>query len=200
MVQYNRRHFLQGAAGAVALTLLPQVARADVNSKIRMATIGFNGRGKSHIDGFGPKTWSRFAIAIATCSASGPANSNGKHGRKLDQVVDFRELLGSQGHRRDFDRHAESHALADRDRGRRGRQARVLREAGEPVRVGRAADRQRLAAVRSNHSVRHAGALERLQSARRSSTSTAASSARSSTSSAPATSRGRASASSTSRW
>ena len=62
MVQYNRRHFLQGAAGAVAIAMLPKIARADVNSQIRVATIGLNGRGTSHIGGFGPNL-----VALCDC-------------------------------------------------------------------------------------------------------------------------------------
>ena len=199
MVQYNRRHFLQGAAGAVALSMLPRVARADVNSQIRVATIGLNGRGRSHIEGFGPNL-----VALCDCDRSVLGQTGGRlrkasgtqdrPGRRLPRAV------GSQGHRRDFDRHAESHARADRDRGRRGGQARVLRKAGEPMLVGRSADRQRFAAVRSADSMRHAGAVERVQSSKASNTFTAASSARSSAWSALVSSRGRASASWTSRW
>lgn len=92
MVQYNRRHFLQGAAGAVALTLLPKVARADVNSQIRIATIGLNGRGKSHIGGFGNNL-----VALCDCDRNvlgqRASEFERQQGRKIDQVVDYRELL-----------------------------------------------------------------------------------------------------------
>jgi len=92
MVQYNRRHFLQGAAGAVALTLLPKIARADVNSKIRIATIGLNGRGKSHIGGFGENL-----VALCDCDRNvlgqRASEFERQQGRKIDQVVDYRELL-----------------------------------------------------------------------------------------------------------
>ncbi len=97
MIQYNRRRFMQGAAGAVALSVLPKVARADVNSQIRMATIGLNGRGKSHLDGFGSHL-----VAICDCDRSvlgqRAAEFEQRQRRKLDQVVDFRELSGSQRH------------------------------------------------------------------------------------------------------
>src|SRR4051812_40096206 len=53
MSKQTRRVFLQQAAGAAAAcAALPKFARADVNSKIRMAVVGFNGRGQNHIDGF----------------------------------------------------------------------------------------------------------------------------------------------------
>jgi predicted dehydrogenase len=92
MIQYNRRRFLQGAAGAVALTVLPRVARADVNSQIRMATIGLNGRGKSHLGGFGKNI-----VAVCDCDRSvldkQAKDFERKQGRKVDRVVDYRELL-----------------------------------------------------------------------------------------------------------
>lgn len=92
MVQYNRRHFLQGAAGTVAIAMLPKIARADVNSQIRVATIGLNGRGTSHIGGFGPNL-----VALCDCDRGVLAARAGefekKNCRKLDQVVDYRELL-----------------------------------------------------------------------------------------------------------
>jgi predicted dehydrogenase len=92
MANFSRRRFLQGAAGAVALSTLPRFARADVNSQIRMAVIGLNGRGNNHIDGF-----SDHLVAVCDCDRGVLAKRAGqferKHGRKLDQVVDFRELL-----------------------------------------------------------------------------------------------------------
>ncbi len=92
MIQYNRRRFLQGAAGAVALTVLPRVARADVNSQIRVATIGLNGRGKSHLDGFGSHI-----VALCDCDRNvleqRASDFESKVGHKVDRVVDYRELL-----------------------------------------------------------------------------------------------------------
>ena len=92
MIQYNRRRFLQGAAGAAALTMLPRIARADVNSQIRVATIGLNGRGQNHIDGFAQNL-----VALCDCDRSvlgqRAAQFERRQGRKLDQVVDYRELL-----------------------------------------------------------------------------------------------------------
>lgn len=92
MSQYNRRRFLQGAAGAVAVTMLPKFARADVNGQIRVATIGLNGRGRSHLDGFRDQL-----VAICDCDrrvlGSAASDFERRAGRKLDQIVDYRELL-----------------------------------------------------------------------------------------------------------
>ena len=53
MSRQTRRTFLMRAAGAAAAaSVLPRVVRGDVNSQIRMAVIGFNGRGGSHISAF----------------------------------------------------------------------------------------------------------------------------------------------------
>jgi hypothetical protein len=53
MSKSTRRTFLMQAAGAAAAcATIPRIARADVNSQVRMATIGFNGRGGSHISAF----------------------------------------------------------------------------------------------------------------------------------------------------
>jgi predicted dehydrogenase len=93
MAHFSRRSFLRGTAGAVAsLALAPRFARADVNSSIRVAVIGVNGRGRNHLDGF-----RRELVAICDCDRQVLAHRAGeferKNGRKLDQVVDYRELL-----------------------------------------------------------------------------------------------------------
>ena len=93
MSKQSRRVFLQQAVGAAAAyAAIPKFARADVNSQIRMAVVGFNGRGKSHIDGFKDQL-------VALCDVDSNVLGRGaqdfekKHGRKLDQVSDFRRLL-----------------------------------------------------------------------------------------------------------
>jgi predicted dehydrogenase len=72
--------------------VLPRVARADVNSQIRMATIGLNGRGKNHLAGFGQNL-----VALCDCDRSvlgqRAADFERSEGRKVDQVVDYREIL-----------------------------------------------------------------------------------------------------------
>ncbi len=93
MTKPSRRAFLKQAVGAAAAcTVLPQFARADVNSKIRMAVIGFNGRGSNHIDGFRDQL-----VALCDCDervlGRAAAEFDKSHGRKLDQVTDFRRLL-----------------------------------------------------------------------------------------------------------
>jgi predicted dehydrogenase len=96
MTKQSRRVFLQQAVGAAAAcSVLPRVARADVNSKIRMAVVGFNSRGESHIDGFQDQL-----VALCDCDSRvlGRAAEafDKKHSRKLDQISDFRRLLDRQ--------------------------------------------------------------------------------------------------------
>jgi predicted dehydrogenase len=93
MRKHSRREFLQGAAGAVAAAaFLPRRARADVNSQIRVAVVGVNGRGRYHLD-----CLSENVVAICDCDRRVLAQRAGefvsKYGRDLEQVVDFRRLL-----------------------------------------------------------------------------------------------------------
>lgn len=57
MTEINRRGFMKHAGGTAALaaasTLIGGKSRADANDRIRMGIIGLNGRGGSHIEGFG---------------------------------------------------------------------------------------------------------------------------------------------------
>jgi predicted dehydrogenase len=93
MSRESRRTFLKQAAGAAAaFSVLPMSARADVNSQIRMATIGFNSRGKSHIKGF-----KDHLVALCDCDSKVLGSTaeafHKEYGRKLDQFTDFRKLL-----------------------------------------------------------------------------------------------------------
>jgi predicted dehydrogenase len=93
MTKPSRRKFLQYTVGAAAgCALLPRVARADVNSRVRMAVIGFNGQGRGHIRAFSDNL-----VALCDCDTDvlGPAAEQfeNENGRKLDQVVDFRRIL-----------------------------------------------------------------------------------------------------------
>jgi predicted dehydrogenase len=93
MAKQTRRVFLQQAAGAAAAcAVLPRFARADVNSQIRVATIGVNGRGTSHIGDLPDNL-----VALCDCDEQILAREAEKfeksHGRKLDRIVDFRRLL-----------------------------------------------------------------------------------------------------------
>lgn len=92
MTKHTRRAFLQAAGVAAASATLPKFARADVNSKIRMAVVGFNGRGREHIEGFNEQL-------VALCDVDSNVLGKGaeefdkKYGRKLDTFSDFRKLL-----------------------------------------------------------------------------------------------------------
>ena len=92
MTKHSRRVFLQAAGAAAAAAALPKFARADVNSQIRMATVGFNGRGKEHIEGFNEQL-----VALCDCDANVLGRTaeafDKKYGRKLDTISDFRKLL-----------------------------------------------------------------------------------------------------------
>ncbi|MEX0641383.1 MAG: Gfo/Idh/MocA family oxidoreductase [Pirellulales bacterium] len=93
MIKPSRRKFLRYTVGtAAACAVLPRKARADVNSQIRMAVIGFNGRGRAHIDEFADHL-----VALCDCDSEVLGRAADKfeksHGRKLDQVADFRRIL-----------------------------------------------------------------------------------------------------------
>src|SRR3954466_5973733 len=89
----SRRTFLkQTASAAAAFSVLPMRARADVNSQIRMATVGVNGRGKTHIDKLSDQL-----VALCDCDSKVLGQTaeafNKTHKRKLDQIGDYRRLL-----------------------------------------------------------------------------------------------------------
>ena len=49
-LQSNRRQFIGGALGAAGLATMPTWAKAiGANDEVRVAVIGFNGRGGGHI-------------------------------------------------------------------------------------------------------------------------------------------------------
>src|SRR5262245_66436258 len=94
MTKQSRRTFLKQAAGAAgaaaAYSVLPTRARADVNGQIRVAVVGFNGRGKSHIGGF-----KDHLVALCDCDSrvlnQTAADFEKKHDRKLEKFTDFRK-------------------------------------------------------------------------------------------------------------
>src|SRR3954467_10840853 len=93
MSRQSRRTFLKQAAGAAAaFSVLPMSARADVNSQIRVATVGVNGRGKTHIDKLGDQL-----VALCDCDSKVLGQTaeafHKNHKRKLDQIGDYRRLL-----------------------------------------------------------------------------------------------------------
>lgn len=93
MSGHSRREFLRGTVGALAAcAILPGKARADVNSQIRVATIGLNGRGKNHIDAFADNL-----VVLCDCDEAVLGKRadefEKKHHRKLETVGDYRKLL-----------------------------------------------------------------------------------------------------------
>ena len=93
MPNQSRRAFLQQGIGtAIACSLVPRSVRADVNSQIRVAVVGFNGRGKDHIQGFKDQL-----VALCDCDSrvlnQAAQDFDKAYGRKLDKVADFRRLL-----------------------------------------------------------------------------------------------------------
>jgi len=81
MGRHSRRVFLQQVGATAAVAALPKFARADVNSQIRVAVVGFNGRGQSHIDGFTDQLVAlrrrRTARTSSTASSSASSSSTG---------------------------------------------------------------------------------------------------------------------------
>src|SRR5262249_31577183 len=93
MAKQTRRVFLIQAAGAAAACgVLPRIARSDVNSQIRMAVIGFNSRGKSHIDGFREQLVALCDCDLKVLEQTASAFEK-RHGRKLEKYTDYRKLL-----------------------------------------------------------------------------------------------------------
>ena len=93
MAKQSRRVFLQQAAGAaVACAVVPRIARADVNSQLRMAVIGFNGQGRSHI-----RAYKDHLVALCdtdlTVLGKAAESFEKDNGHKVDQVQDFRRIL-----------------------------------------------------------------------------------------------------------
>ena len=154
---------------------LPQPVRccrgslgADVNSQIRMAVDRLQRPRRQpyrRLQG-SPGRAVRLRSSVLGKAAEKFEKDNG---RKLDQVTDFRQLLD----RKDIDAISiatpnHTHSLIAHSR-RAGRQGRVLREAGQPLRVGRPAAGERAEEVQPHHSMRHAGPLaaRRIQGSRR---------------------------------
>ena len=138
-------------------------------------------------------------LRFAACSAKAAETFDKKHGRKLDQIADFRQLLD----RNDIDAISiatpnHTHSLIAILAAQAGKDVYVEK----PVSHGVWEGRQLVNAAERHKRIIQCGTQARSHQVafgKPSSTFTAASSARSSTSSARATSRGRRSASSTSR-
>ncbi len=97
---YSRRTFIQGslAAGA-AISLYPNStfgkSKDSPNEAIRVAVIGLNNRGRSHIKGF-----SKHVVALCDCDSRVLENRakefERQYGRKVDTYTDYRKLLERQ--------------------------------------------------------------------------------------------------------
>src|SRR3954470_8043509 len=85
-MKMNRRKFIYGAAVSTAATLSARSWGQVVgsNSDVRVATIGFNGRGKDHIDGFRKTKGARLA---ALCDAD-----SGVIAREINRLTDAGSL------------------------------------------------------------------------------------------------------------
>ncbi|WP_339731614.1 Gfo/Idh/MocA family oxidoreductase [uncultured Gimesia sp.] len=97
MSEVTRRNFLQTSAGAVAATsLLGNTARADVNGKIRVAVLGVNGRGRTHIKAIGEIDG---ADVVLLCDpdkqvlAKRATEFEKKYGRKVETETDMRKVF-----------------------------------------------------------------------------------------------------------
>ncbi|QDT29437.1 4-carboxy-2-hydroxymuconate-6-semialdehyde dehydrogenase [Gimesia panareensis] len=97
MSEVTRRSFLQTSAGAVAATsLLGNTSRADVNGKIRVAVLGVNGRGRTHIKAVGDVDG---ADVVLLCDpdeqvlAKRAAEFEKKYGRKVETETDMRKVF-----------------------------------------------------------------------------------------------------------
>ncbi len=110
MKQLNRRKFIQGTALASAGAMLSTrwsafAAESSVlgaNDEIRVAVIGFRGRGKDHISGLNKLREQGHKVRItALCDVDSDVLSKGaaefeKKGEKVETYVDIRDLLQSK--------------------------------------------------------------------------------------------------------
>jgi len=97
----TRRSFLHTSTSVAAASTLAGVwggamrakgAAGDANSQVRVAVIGLNGRGTSHIAGL-----ASHVVVLCDCDkailARRAKEFEAQHGRKVEQVVDYRKLL-----------------------------------------------------------------------------------------------------------
>jgi predicted dehydrogenase len=99
MKSLNRRSFIKStalAAGAFSLSARSWAQSAGSNSDIRVAVVGFGGRGQSHIDAFAKMDGVRLT---ALCDADqsilrkGKNNLATKNNIRVDEFTDIRKLL-----------------------------------------------------------------------------------------------------------
>jgi hypothetical protein len=98
MKQFTRRNFLKSSLLATAGLSLPARSWAQVagaNSDIRIAVVGFGGRGGNHIDAFSKMPGVRL-VALCDCDTrilEGAAKSLGDKGVAVRKFTDVRKLL-----------------------------------------------------------------------------------------------------------
>ncbi len=98
MSQMNRRTFLKSSIAAAAAISLPARTYAQspgANSDIRVAVIGFNGRGNDHIKGYLGQNGVRL---VALCDVDTDVLARGKDqlqkkGAEVETYQDIRKLL-----------------------------------------------------------------------------------------------------------
>ncbi|MCH9656828.1 MAG: Gfo/Idh/MocA family oxidoreductase [Planctomycetes bacterium] len=97
MSEFTRRNFLQTSAGVITATsLLGNTSRADVNGKIRVAVLGVNGRGRTHVKAIGEIEG---ADVVLLCDpdqqvlAKRAAEFEKKYGRKVETETDMRKVF-----------------------------------------------------------------------------------------------------------
>ena len=102
MKSLNRRSFLKSTALAAAAFSLPARSWAQVegsNSDVRVAVVGFGGRGKDHISGFRKTFWRAHHGAVRRgrrCPAQGSGQVQDNDGKPVEVFTDIRKLLESK--------------------------------------------------------------------------------------------------------
>ncbi len=100
MTHITRRQFVGSVAAGLGMTLVTPVSRVlGANDDIRVAVVGINGRGGSHISGFGDMKGVR---VVAFCDVDRNVLGNKaqafekKYGSKVQTYVDIRKMLDSK--------------------------------------------------------------------------------------------------------
>jgi predicted dehydrogenase len=98
----SRRTFIKKSAGAAALLAMPTIIPKSAfgsNDKVQIAVLGVNGRGTSHIEGYGRLN---DAIVTTLCDpdlvvlGKRAQEFEAKYGRKVNQVQDLRKVFADK--------------------------------------------------------------------------------------------------------
>src|SRR5216117_1797735 len=96
----NRRGFLKGSIAAAATLTAGSWSRVHgANEDLRVGVVGFNGRGKSHIDGFSKIKGVRI-VALCDCDSNvleREADALDKKKISVEKYADLRKLLENKG-------------------------------------------------------------------------------------------------------